>query len=259
MKRFVHTMAAAGIAALTTAQWSVPTKVILDSSDPQQRQVTGLALPQTGAQGASASADRSHSTIYAVASGSDALSIALTPALSVYTPGLRITFTPSATNMGDATLNIDGLGAVPLRKNVNAPLDSADLRPGVPVSVIHDGVVFQVINQFYPGCPAGYRPIGRDACVEDSSHAMVNWYQANGFCISHGARLCGFQEWLQACFHYADFLSTVSDYEWVDSAANGTNTAKTMGIIEGTTTPDCRSGGHKLPTETSRFRCCYDR
>ena len=241
------------------AQWNVATKVVLDGGTPVARQITGLALPQSAAQGSSAAADRVNATTYAVASGSNALTLALTPTLSIYAPGMRIMFTPTEVNTGDATLDIDGVGVVPLRKYVNAPLDSADLRPGVPLQVIFDGAAFQVVNQLHPACPAGYMPLGREACVEIAAHDSLNWYSANVYCVSHGARLCGFAEWIQACLQTNSILPSVSNYEWVDNAANSNNTAKTMGIIENTTTPDCRSGGHKLPIEHSRFRCCYDR
>jgi hypothetical protein len=64
---------------------------------------------------------------------------------------------------------------------------------------------------------------------------------------------------MQACLQNDNIFGTVVDYEWVDEAANSTNLAKLMGVNETTLLPDCKSGGHRVPTSTQRFRCCYDR
>lgn len=240
-------------------QWTVPDTLVLDGQDPAQRQVLGLALPQQGDQGASATAERTGSAGYAQASGSGALLVTLSPPPGPLRPGMRIVFTTQQANDSAATLTVNGQGPIPLRKHITAALDSADIPAGVPTEVIYDGAVFQVVSQVYPGCPAGMHPVGAHGCVEDSSRAALNWYAANTTCSNQGRRLCGFSEWIRACQQQSSILGSVLDYEWVDEAANSNNTAKTMGINETTLLPDCRAGGHKLPTETSRFRCCSDR
>lgn len=241
------------------AQWQVPATVVLDGTQPEQRQVTGLAAPSTGTSGASVDAHRYNSTAFSVLEGGADLTAQLTPPLAAYVPGLRLTVVPQHANEGDVTLDVDGLGPVPVRKFVTAPLDSGDLVPGVPMDLIYDGAVFQVGNQLYPACPPAMRALGSAACIETASYDAVNWYTAAVRCADRGLRLCSFGEWMWGCQSDPAFITTVSDYEWVDDAANGFNTAKTMGINGATLVPDCQGGGHKEPLVNSRYRCCSDR
>lgn len=242
-----------------SAQWAVPTKVVLDGSAPADQQITGLAAPTGETHGTNASTDRLATTNYAAVTGINALSIALSPAPGSLTPGMRLTLTPEAVNTGDASLDVNGLGPVPVRKHVNLPLDSADLRPGIPVQLVYDGAVFQVASQLYPGCPAGYKPVGQRVCIADSSFGPISWYAAVNACTEQGMRLCGFSEWIQACLQSNSIFPTIADYEWVDEAANSTNDAKSMGVNEVTLLPDCRAGSTRAPLTNLRYRCCFDR
>lgn len=252
---------ALGICAVGSAwaQWDVPVPVVLDGDDPAQRQVTGVAPPAMATDGANLDADRYRTTTFGTTEGTDALTLHLSPPLSAYRPGLRLTISPQAVNLGDVTLDVDGLGPVPVRKFLTAPLDSGDLVPGVPVDLVYDGAVFQVGNQLHPACPAGLRPIGRESCIETTAYDAVNWFTANTRCVNRGLRLCSFGEWMRACLLDPEFLATVSDYEWVDEAANEYARAKTVGLNATTHAPDCYGGGHKTPLELSRYRCCSER
>lgn len=260
MKRSILLLAGCGLlAGMTHAQWEVPTSVVLDGADPAQRQVTGLSAPTGEANGANLDADRYRTTSFGVAEGDGALTLHLTPSLQAYVPGLRLTISPQTVNQGDVTLDVDGLGPVPVRKYLTLPLDSGDLVPGIPVDLIYDGAVFQVGNQLHPACPPGMMALGRESCIETTPHGTLNWYAAGVFCAGQGLRLCSFAEWMQGCLREPTFLSTVTDFEWVDDAANLYNTAKTMGLNSTTFVPDCRGGGHRPPTGSSPFRCCSDR
>lgn len=248
------------LASVCSAQWQVPTSLVLDGVDNTDRQVKGLGAPEGGSHGVAVASDRSSTTNFAIATGTDVLSISLVPALSAYSPGMRITFVPSEVNSGDATISATGLIAVPLRKNINVPLDSGDLRPGIPVQVIYDGATFQITSQIYPGCPPGYVPVGSSSCVEEADHGPANWYSAVSACANQGKRLCGFAEWIQACSQSTgSIFDSITDYEWVDEASNNANDAKTMGINATTLLPDCQAGGTREPLTMLRYRCCYDR
>lgn len=247
------------LAGMAHAQWTVPTSVVLDGTDPAQRQVTGLGAPTGEANGANLDADRYRTTSFGVAEGNGALTLHLAPSLQAYVPGLRLTISPQAVNLGDVTLDVDALGPVPVRKYLTLPLDSGDLVPGIPVDLIYDGAVFQVGNQLHPACPPGMMALGRESCIETTPHEAVTWYASGVLCADRGLRLCSFAEWMRGCMQTPAFLSTVADFEWVDDAANLYNTGKTMGLNSVTFVPDCRGGGHKLPTALSPYRCCSDR
>lgn len=240
------------------AQWDVPTRIELNGTTPEDRQVTGLAPPQDPTDGTSAIAVRTQLATHGTATGIGAYSITLTPAPAAYTNGLRLSFEPAAVNTGAATLNVNGLGVVPLVKFGGVPLDSADLRAGVPVQVIYDGGAFQVVNQLHPACPPGYRAVGRDVCIEDMWHDSVNFYAASVWCEQHDARLCTIGEWYRACAMPGGILSSVVAFEWVDHAANHDNYAKRMGS-NSSQQIGCELGGLAVPLALTRFRCCTDR
>ncbi len=76
----------------------------------------------------------------------NARTIALTPALTAYFAGLAVRFTnAAAANTGAATLDVDGLGAVAIRKgDGTVELDAGDLPASALVTVVHDGTIFRL-------------------------------------------------------------------------------------------------------------------
>jgi hypothetical protein len=76
----------------------------------------------------------------------NARTIALTPALGSYFAGLTVRFiNGAATNTGAATLNVDRLGPVTIRKgDGTVHLDAGDLAASALVTVVHDGTVFRL-------------------------------------------------------------------------------------------------------------------
>ncbi|MFN3875772.1 MAG: hypothetical protein ACK4L7_07670, partial [Flavobacteriales bacterium] len=59
------------------------------------------------------------------------------------------------------------------------------------------------------------------------------------------------------------FIGTVSNWEWIDSAANDNSTAKVVGYGgDGASAPPaigCNRGYHQPPSSAVRYRCCYSR
>lgn len=258
MKRAFLLLLAPALLQAAVAQWTVPSTVVLNGASAEERRVTGLAEPTGNDHGASVQADRYRTNVMGSAQGQDQLTTALQPALDTYRPGLRLTILPEAANNGDATLNVDGLGAISIRKNIVEPLDSADLRPGVPTDLIFDGAVFQVTNQLHPACPSGFAPIGREACVELVSHDQRTWFSSANDCGQRGHRLCSFAEFMQACRMPGGIFPSIVDYEWVDEAANHANYAKLMGNSD-LLGINCEAGSLRIPTGFARYRCCSDR
>ena len=258
MKRIAMIITLVLCAVNISAQWDVPTNVVLNGTTEADRQVTGLAVPNAATSGVSAITDRSLSATLALATGTDQLTLDLQPTIAAYSAGMQLTFVPQNANTGAVSLDVDGLGPLAVVKEAGQPLDSADLRPGVPVLVVHDGSSFQVVSQVVPGCPAGFMAASREYCIETQPGDTLNWYAANVVCANKNARLCSFGEWYHACAMNGGILPSVVAYEWVDSAANDTNKAKRVGQ-NSTLTIGCELGGPAVPLTTTRFRCCYDR
>jgi hypothetical protein len=245
------------------AQWDVPVRIELEGNDAGDRQVLGLAPPLSSDAAVSVDAARSLTTTYAVATGSEVLTVQLTPSLTTYTTGMLITIIPQDTVSAGVQLNVDGLGPRLIRKAGGLTLSSGDLAQGAPVRLVFDGQDFLVITAVPLPCPAGYHIGSREYCIEDSSRAAQTFFAANVICRDQSARLCTYSEWISTCRRDPGFLPTVTGFEWVDSAANSANDAKHVGDGEdGAGGPwgiSCEHGGTTLPTTLTRFRCCKNR
>lgn len=79
---------------------------------------------------------------YGIATGTNTLAITLTPAPTQLTGGFTIRFKNTTANTGATTLNINGLGAKPLKKNGDIALISGELKVGGVYTVCYDGSAF---------------------------------------------------------------------------------------------------------------------
>lgn len=93
-----------------------------------------------------------HSTeIYAAsATGNDTYVVTLSPAPTSYTNGMTIRFKTDVANTGAASLNVNGLGAITIKKNVSVDLVTGDVLANEILTVVYDGTNFQMLN-----APAG--------------------------------------------------------------------------------------------------------
>lgn len=74
--------------------------------------------------------------------------------ISGLSTGQLVVIKPVTTNTGAATLNVNGLGAKPIRKNGSQSLSSGDMQMAQVATLVYDGSAFQVTSLGTPG-PAG--------------------------------------------------------------------------------------------------------
>jgi hypothetical protein len=160
-------------------------------------------------------------------------------------------------------LEVNGSGAFPLLKWGQLPLDSADLRPGVPARVIFNGSAFLVTNSVTRPCAKGTHPASALYCISDSAVGTGTFFESVTRCAALGGRNCTYGEWARACRLDVAFLGTVSGPEWVDDAANNSNDSKVVGAGSNGPGPipgfACEYGNTREPLLTFPFRCCFDR
>jgi len=85
------------------------------------------------------------SSIYAADAGSsDTYVITLSPAPTAYTIGMVVNFKANTLNTGTATINVNALGAVTIKKQYNQDLATGDIVANQIVSLIYDGTNFQM-------------------------------------------------------------------------------------------------------------------
>ena len=81
--------------------------------------------------------------------GTDAYAVTIT-GISSYTTGLTITFDANTINTGASTLNVNGLGAIAIKKRSSYDTVTGDIKVGDLVTVIYDGTNFQLVNPKIP-------------------------------------------------------------------------------------------------------------
>jgi len=93
---------------------------------------------------------------YAVTTGTGtAYALSLSPPLEAYIEGLPIFFKAHVANTGAATLNVNGLGAIAMRKKATEALVAGDIIAGQILIAQYDGTYFQIITG-----PAGGLALG---------------------------------------------------------------------------------------------------
>lgn len=80
------------------------------------------------------------------AGGDDTYAVTLDPVPSSYYAGMEVNFKPTTANTGACTLDVNGLGAKTIKKNVSSDLSTGDILAGQIVKVIYDGTNFQLVS-----------------------------------------------------------------------------------------------------------------
>ena len=120
-----------------------------------------------------------------------------TTAPVAYRPGSTYIFKATFANTGACTLNVDGLGAVTIKKRVSVDLETGDILSGQVVVVVHDGTNFQMVSPAKPpvapfekatteilGLPAA----GTSASNGHGLTAAAEWWKGRLVCVTaeHG-------------------------------------------------------------------------
>ena len=113
--------------------------------------------------------------IYGSTTGTNTYLVNLSPALTAYQTGQVFWILFGNANTGAATLNVNSLGAIALRKNVSTALVSGDIPAGAILPVMYDGTNFQVDLRF-----AG-NPTWQQVLIAGSTLTQNNTIDGGGF------------------------------------------------------------------------------
>ncbi|KUG24584.1 hypothetical protein ASZ90_005614 [hydrocarbon metagenome] len=117
--------------------------VALDANDIVSGQIVTIAYDGTYYQLLNFESEKR----YASSTGSsNAYVLTLSPALTAHVNGREISFKANFTNTGAATININSLGAVSLKKNGSSALEANDILSGQIITIAYDGTNYQVKN-----------------------------------------------------------------------------------------------------------------
>jgi len=85
----------------------------------------------------------------ATASGTDTYTVTLAPAITAYVTGQVFDILFTNANTGASTININGLGAIAIKKNGTLALSANDILAGQVYSIFYNGTVFQLIGRIF--------------------------------------------------------------------------------------------------------------
>lgn len=125
------------------------------------------------ADGINATVNKDGSNTYATSSGTDTITLTLTPAPSSYNAGMIIAFKAGGTNTGAATININSLGAKTIQA-LGAGISANDITTNDVVELRYDGTQFQMIS------PVRSNGGGIASVVADTSPQLGGFLDANG-------------------------------------------------------------------------------
>jgi hypothetical protein len=78
--------------------------------------------------------------------GTNTITAVMTPALTAYSAGMGVVFTPANNTTGAATININALGAKSIVRGDGTALESGDLQASTIHALVYDGTNFVVLN-----------------------------------------------------------------------------------------------------------------
>ena len=81
--------------------------------------------------------------------------IALSPAITAYASGQKVTFKSGSANTTASTLNVNGLGVKAIKKLHDQDVASGDIESGSIVTAVYDGTNFQMTSQIATSPAAG--------------------------------------------------------------------------------------------------------
>src|SRR5687767_14615889 len=109
--------------------------------------ISGIRNVSASGDATSAEVIQKGTLVYAEAGGiGNDLTVDLVPPVDEYVIGMLIRFRATSPGTIESTLNVNGLGPIPIKKEVALDLAYGDFVAGQIVSVVYDGTNFQLIS-----------------------------------------------------------------------------------------------------------------
>lgn len=83
---------------------------------------------------------------YEAAGTANALVVTMSPPITAYTAGLSVSVKIAEDNTGATTININGVGTVPLKRFDGQDLEAGDLKAGMVALIVHNGTQFRLAS-----------------------------------------------------------------------------------------------------------------
>lgn len=181
---------------------------------------------------------RDGSANYAADAGaSDTYAITLAPAPTAYVTGMPVSFKANTANTGAATLNVNSIGAITIKKQYNQDLATGDIVANQIVDVIYDGTNFQMQSPVAAATTSTLQYLGTSGAisaatsVDFTSGTYPTWF--DGTYTDLEFRLIRVKPTTDSVNFYmrasvsSTFLVT-NEYDYINNGRNTADTAKTL-------------------------------
>jgi hypothetical protein len=246
-------------------------KILLVNPDPDKRKITGVANPVNETDALNLEFFLNGNVHFGVATGTnDTVQLTVYPDPSAIVPGTAFSFLSPLTNDTRVYLRVNTIpGYFEITKKGTAQLDTADFVPNQFVTVIFDGIRFQVISELNRSCPIGFIKASEEYCIQPAENDSVFFWNAIKTCGDMNARVCSWGEWYYACQKSAilGMSGMLGNYEWVDGGGNSlgwtTPVTSDTGLMSGASTCIDITSSIVDTTHThgkaraKPYRCCY--
>jgi hypothetical protein len=257
MKRGTTYLISLLLAIPAVAQIHLDKALVLSSPDSAQRQVGGLGRATENTSLIRLSDARAGEYQWAQPGGTGStITLSMDPPCTGYANGLAVRFMAAMPAAGMVTFNVDGLGARPVYRSDGLRPVLGQLQQGQVVEAIYADSAFFLQGRASASCPDGYLQVNTSLCLMRNDSLNMSIYNANNWCLSRGARLCSWDEYISACTVLQGQLEGIfDDWEWADATSDHTHTAVQVGRWS------CRTerswGALENPNNYARIRCCY--
>lgn len=241
--------------ANVAGQLTIDKPIVLTGATANDRRVEGLGAPQDLNDLVNVGAAQDGSLLFGTTAGTgNAVQLTLQPPTGAYANGLRVRWIGLVENTGSVTIDVDGLGAKPLRDRAGLPLGIGALRAGQAVEALYADSVFILTSAEPSGCPEGYVAANANFCIMQDEGPALNWYEAAAYCADRGGALCTLDQFLFSCHTLQGQLNDLFDnWEWIDDTSDHTHSADQINRWS------CISMFNISAslTDLGRTRCCY--
>jgi len=242
---------------VTWAQTRMDKSLIIADGTEVQRQVTGVPGSTVQQEILATSTEQQGEHRFSTGSTSNSWEIIL-PSLTEPSPGTQLVLIAPEMGPGAITLVVNGAPALPLEWAPGDVLLGSAIDAGVPLSVVHTGSAYQVLNGAelrIKDCPAGMVAVNTQYCIDLSENVASDFVQASITCASSGKRLCYWGEFHSACVVSGALGITgmTDNWEWTNNTSNEDNSVRRVGY------GSCTNAGNGLMTGSATYHCCYTR
>lgn len=139
--------------AVATGQLTIDKPIVLTGATTNDRRIEGLGTAHDITDLATLGDAQNGRLLFGATAGTgNAVQLTLQPPTSAYMNGLRVRWIGLVENTGAVTIDVDGLGARPLRDRAGLPLNIGALRAGQVVEVLYADSVFILTSGEPQGC-----------------------------------------------------------------------------------------------------------